>query len=57
MTLTELTAEFDYRYQERLGILCEDREPTDEQKAIAHAEAYAAIIELNQQSRKKQNIT
>jgi len=56
MTLTELTAEFDYRYQERLGILCEDREPTEAEKAIAHAEAYAAIIELNQQSRKKQNI-
>ena len=56
MTLTELTAEFDYRYQERLGILCEDREPTDAEKKIAHDEAYAAIIELNQQSRKRQKI-
>lgn len=35
----EQQAEWDYRYQERLGILCADQEPTAEQKAIAKAEA------------------
>ena len=38
-TLTELYAEYSYRRDERLGILCEDREPTPEQLAIATSEA------------------
>lgn len=33
--------EFDYRVAERLGILCEDREPTTEQREIAVSEANA----------------
>ena len=57
VSLKDLQYEFEVRYQERLGHLCADRESTDEQKAIAHAEAYAAIIELNRQSRKEQNFT
>jgi hypothetical protein len=39
MTESEIQAEWQYRYQERLGIMCEDREPTPEQKAIAYREA------------------
>ena len=39
MTTEEIQAEWQYRYQERLGIMCEDREPTPEQKAIAFKEA------------------
>lgn len=31
--------EFDYRITERLGIMCEDREPTPEQLEIARTEA------------------
>lgn len=37
----EQQKEWEYRYQERLGILCEDREPTEEQKRIAKEEADA----------------
>jgi hypothetical protein len=39
MTTEEIQAEWHYRYQERLGIMCEDQEPTLEQKAIAYREA------------------
>lgn len=38
MSDTDLDAECAYRYAERLGILCEDGEPTPAQKAIARAE-------------------
>ena len=38
-----LAAEHRYRYQECLGILCEDRDPTPEQEAIARAEADAWV--------------
>jgi hypothetical protein len=39
MTLTELYTEYQYRIDERLGILCEDREPTSEQRKLAEKEA------------------
>lgn len=39
MTESEIQAEWKYRYSERLGMMCEDREPTMEQKAIAFREA------------------
>lgn len=50
LTASELRAEYAYRYQERLGILCEDQEPTPEQKRIAHEEATAACNELKAQN-------
>ena len=37
----EFDYERDYRYTERLGILCEDRAPTPEQEHIARTEADA----------------
>jgi hypothetical protein len=40
-TVDDLTVEQRYRYEERLGILCEDRAPTPEQHAIAWKEAVA----------------
>ena len=39
MTTTELIEEWDAIYQTRIAILCEDREPTVEQKRIAGEEA------------------
>lgn len=41
MTPYELWKEQEYRREERLGILCEDRPPTFAQLAIARAEAEA----------------
>lgn len=38
--------EWDYRYHERLGIMCGTDEPTPEQVAIAKLEADQAIAEL-----------
>lgn len=46
MTSEELQSEWDYRYQERLGILCGSNEPTDEQRLIAKTEADRAAEEL-----------
>lgn len=56
MTLRELRVEYDHRLAERLGHLCEDREPTPAQLAMAEAEARAVIDELNRQSRREQGI-
>ncbi len=39
MTDKELKAEWQYRVTERLGHLCEDREPTQAQRDIALTEA------------------
>jgi len=39
MTPTDLAIEHRYRIEERLGILCEDREPTEEQYQLARREA------------------
>jgi hypothetical protein len=38
----ERRAEYNYRVQERLGILCGGRQPTREQLRIAHSEARRA---------------
>lgn len=39
MTDQEIQTEWEYRYDERLGILCGSDEPTKEQKLIAFQEA------------------
>lgn len=39
MSDTEIAEEREYRYHERLGILCADAEPTPEQIEIATQEA------------------
>lgn len=44
LTDAEITEEWNYRYAERLGVLCEDREPTDEQKRMARDEADLAVF-------------
>jgi len=46
MTPTEQQAEWHYRYQERLSLLCGTADPTPEEKALAWAEADKAIKEL-----------
>jgi hypothetical protein len=47
MTEEEYAAEFDYRLDERLGILCGSNPPTREQKAIAYDEASKALMTLS----------
>lgn len=44
MTDQELQAEADYRFNERIGILCGDAEPTPEQIAIAQDDAVNWLI-------------
>lgn len=51
MTLKELSAEYEYRLTERLGHLCEDREPTPAQLKMAEAEAQEVVERLNKLSR------
>lgn len=53
MTKDEIGKEWQYRYQERLGILCEDQDPTPEQRKIARDEATEAIkiIQADERSR------
>lgn len=46
MTESEQFAEWQYRYEERLGMLCGDSEPDATAKAIARAEADSAMAEL-----------
>jgi len=46
MTESEITAEWKYRYEERLGILCGAETPTEEQESIARREADGAIEKL-----------
>lgn len=46
MTTDELAAEWRYRYEERLGILCGGEKPTLEQEKIAHREADDAVERL-----------
>lgn len=41
-----LEAEWNYRYEERLGILCGDKAATCEQRIIAKAEANDAVKRL-----------
>lgn len=45
-TLAQLMAEWDVTYHTRLGIMCEDRQPTPEQECIAHEEADRAVLEM-----------
>jgi len=49
MTERELQKEFKYRMEERLGILCEDREPTPDERKLAHKEAEEAVNKLRQE--------
>lgn len=48
MTDRQLASEWEYRYQERLGILCADRQETLEQHLLAKAEADAAVAQLRE---------
>lgn len=45
-TADQLRAEWDYIKNERLGLLCEDREPTQEQIKMARDEADRHVEEL-----------
>lgn len=49
MTIKDLDAEWTYRMEERLGIMCGMDEPTAEQFCIAMAEADEAVEKLKQQ--------
>jgi len=49
MTYTELQAEWEYRRQERLGLLCGTDTPTPEQELVARTEADAAVRVLKEQ--------
>ena len=44
--MTDLNAEYTYRYEERLAIMCGAGEPTVEQRAIADRDAKAAVEEI-----------
>ena len=48
MTPSELAVEFEYRKQERLGILCGEATPTPEQIKLATDEARADIQRLKE---------
>lgn len=39
--------EYRYRYLERLGLMCEDREPTPEQRTFAQQQALKEVKALN----------
>lgn len=45
-TLTQLLGEWLHAHQTRLGIMCEDRQPTPEQESIAHEEADRAVLAM-----------
>jgi hypothetical protein len=45
MTPDEI-AEFEYRYVERLGMLCGSKEPSDHEMQLAREEAEEAILNL-----------
>lgn len=49
MTPSERNSEYDYRVAERLGIMCENDNPTPEQWRLAREEALAAVKELKEQ--------
>lgn len=44
--LTQLMTEWEHVRQTRLGIMCEDRQPTPEQECIAHEEADKAVLAM-----------
>ena len=43
-TIEQLNAEFEYRYVERIGILCGADNPTDAQKTLARGERMVATL-------------
>lgn len=45
--------EWQYRYDERLAIMCEDREPTEDQKEIARKQADKELKALKQVAKKR----
>ena len=47
MTECETKQEWEYRYQERLGLTCEDRDPTPDERNRARREANSAILALS----------
>lgn len=52
LTLAQLEAEKRYRYEERLGILCGNAQPTDAQRTLAERdvqrwESYRMLKRLN----------
>jgi len=47
MTEADLKHEWEYRYRERLGMLCEDREPTPDERNMARRCANATILALS----------
>lgn len=49
MSESEINAEWDYRYQERLGHLCVWGEPTKEQHELAANEATETVRQLQEQ--------
>ena len=49
-TEDELESEWNYRYSERIGIMCGDSEPDIDQQRIAKEEADAAIQKLRDES-------
>lgn len=48
MNEKEKLAEYNYLYEERLGIMCGEGRPTCEQIAIAKQEAKAALRSINE---------
>jgi len=48
-TKDELAAEWRYRREERIGILCGSATPTPEQEALARAEADEAVRRLREE--------
>lgn len=51
MTLTEMAAEWEFRKQERLGILCGDGTPTLEQIKMAEGDADRWLREFSAQKK------
>ena len=47
MSEQELKREWEYRYQERLALLCEDRDPTPAERNMARRCANQAILDLS----------
>jgi len=46
VTISEQTAEFNYRYNERLALLCGTEKPSTQQIQIAFDEAEKSVQEL-----------
>lgn len=44
-----LREEYRYRYLERIGMMCEDREPTPEQREYARQEALKAVEQFRKE--------